>query len=185
MNRMPARALAVTRPIILGLTVLNLLYAVSILCLLCASFFIEGWPWKPLGFDLATMDPRAPLGMRAIMLVGIVGAAIVHTILRRLIAIVDSVRGGEAFILPNAQRLSAIAWSVLAIELLRLAVLAGHRAAPAGSACHHQVRFDTGENGRSIADAVACRAASVRAVRCVHARSTHAHGSRRDHLTWP
>ena len=66
MNRMPARALAVTRPIILGLTVLNLLYAVSILCLLCASFFIEGWPWKPLGFDLATMDPRAPLGMRAI-----------------------------------------------------------------------------------------------------------------------
>ena len=124
MNAASARALSVARPVIRGLSLLNLLYAVSILCLLCASFFIEGWPWKPLGFDLATMDPRAPLGMRAIMLVGIVGAAIVHTILRRLLAIVDSVRGGEAFILPNAQRLSAIAWSVLAIELLRLAVLA-------------------------------------------------------------
>ena len=124
MNRMPATALAVTRPIIQGLTVLNLLYAISILCLFCASFFIAGWPWTPLGFDLATMDPRVPLGMRTIMLVGIAGAAIVHTILRRLLAIIDSVRGGEAFILPNAQRLSAIAWSVLVIELLRLSVLA-------------------------------------------------------------
>lgn len=123
-NRMPARALAVTRPIILGLTVLNLLYLASIACLFCASFFIGGWPWKPLGFDLATMHPQAPLGMRAIMLIGIVGAAIVQTILRRLLAIVDSVRGGDAFILPNAQRLNVIAWSVLAIELLRLAVLA-------------------------------------------------------------
>lgn len=124
MSRMPARALSIARPIILGLTVLNLLYAASIACLFLASFFIEGWPSKPLGFDHATMHPQTSLGLRAIMIIGIVGAVIVHTILRRLLAIVDSVRGGDAFILGNAQRLNIIAWSVLAIELLRLAVLA-------------------------------------------------------------
>ncbi len=106
-----------------------LLFALSIplaiiISLLCASFLVEGWPWKPLGFDLATMSPQAPLGLRAIMVIGIVCAVIVHTILRRLLAIVDTVRGGDAFVASNAQRLSAIAWSVLTIELMRLAVLA-------------------------------------------------------------
>lgn len=124
MSRMPVRALAVARPVILGLIVLNLLYAAAITCLFCASFFTDGWPAKPLGFDLATLHPQAALGLRAIMVIGIVGAAIVHTVLRRLLAIVDSVRGGDMFIPSNAQRLNAIAWSVLAIELLRLSVRA-------------------------------------------------------------
>ncbi len=123
MNRMPARALTIARPLLQGLTVLNVLYAATITCLLCASFFVADWPWKPLGFDLATMHPQAPLGLRAIMVIGIVCAVIVHAVLRRLVAIVDSVRAGDAFILPNAQRLNAIAWSVLAIEVMRLAVL--------------------------------------------------------------
>lgn len=123
MNRTSARALSVARPIIQGLTVLNILYALSIASLLGASFFIEGWPEKPLGFDLATMHPQLPLGLRAIEIIGLVGAAIVHTILRRLLAIVDTVRGGDPFILQNAKRLNAIAWSVLAIEVLRLMVI--------------------------------------------------------------
>ncbi len=129
MSRLPTRALAITRPVILGLTVLNLLYAAVITSLLCASLFIEGWPSKPLGFDPATLHPQASLGLRTIMVIGIVCAGIVHTILRRLLAIVDSVRGGDTFILANAQRLSAIAWSVLVIEVLRLAVLAISKAA--------------------------------------------------------
>lgn len=124
MNRASAQALAVARPIIVGLTVLNILYAGCITLLLGASFFIEGWPWKPLGFDLATMHPQAPHGLRAIMVIGIVGAAIVHMILRHLLAIVDSVRGGDPFILDNARRLNVIAWAVLSIEVLRLMVLA-------------------------------------------------------------
>lgn len=122
MNRASANALAVARPIIQGLTVLNILYALGIALLLGASFFIEGWP-RPLGFDLATMHPQLPLGLRAIEVIGLAGAAIVHTILRRLLAIVDTVRGGDPFILQNAKRLDAIAWSVLAIEVLRLMVI--------------------------------------------------------------
>lgn len=124
MTRTSARALAVARPVIQGLTVLNLLYAVGIASLLVWSFFIEGWPERPLGFDLVKMHPQAPNGLRAIIVIGLIGAAIVHTILRRLLAIVDTVRNGDPFNLENARRLDVIAWSVLALEVLRLIVAA-------------------------------------------------------------
>ena len=124
MNRTSARALSVARPIIQGLTVLNILYAAGIAVLLVASFFIEGWPQRPLGFDLTHAHPQIGSGLRAIIVIGLVGAAIVHTILRRLLAIVDTVRGGDPFIVQNARHLDAIAWSVLAIEVLRLMVMA-------------------------------------------------------------
>lgn len=124
MNSTSARALAVARPIIQGLTVLNILYGVCIALLLGWSFFIEDWPARPLGFDLVNMHPQAPNGLRAIVAIGVIGAVIAHTILRRLLAIVDTVRDGDPFILDNARRLDAIAWSVLALEVLRLIVAA-------------------------------------------------------------
>ena len=124
MNTLSARALSVARPVIQGLTVINLLYAVGIAALLVWSFFIEGWPQRPLGFDLTHAHPNAANGLRAIVVIGIVGAAIVHTILRRLLAIVDTVRNGDPFLLENARRLDAIAWSVLALEVLRSIVAA-------------------------------------------------------------
>lgn len=118
-----ASALAVARPVIQGLTILNLLYAAGIALLLAASFAMPGWVVKALGLD-AQEYPLAPLGLRAIIVVGLAGAAIVHTVLRRLLAIVDTVRGGDPFILDNARRLDAIAWRVLALEVLRLVVVA-------------------------------------------------------------
>ena len=123
MTRTPARALAVARPVIRGLTILNLLYAACLAALLVWSFFIEGWPERPLG-DFASDHPWLPDGLRAIVVIGVLGAAIVHAILRRLLAIVDTVRGGDPFLLENARRLDAIAWSVLALEVLRLLVVA-------------------------------------------------------------
>jgi hypothetical protein len=128
MTRTSANALAVARPVIQFLTVLNVLYALGIAALLVFSFLIEGWPARPLGVDMVTAHPLVGHGLRAIVVVGLVGAAIVHTILRRLLAIVDTVRVGDPFILENARRLNAIAWSVAAGEGLRL-VVAGIAAA--------------------------------------------------------
>jgi Protein of unknown function (DUF2975) len=122
MNRTSANALAVARPIIRGLTVLNIVYGVGILALLVWSFFIEGWPQRPLGFDLTHAHPQAGNGLRAIVVLGVIAAAIVHTILRRLLAIVDTVREGDPFTLENAGRLEAIAWRVLALEVLRFVI---------------------------------------------------------------
>lgn len=122
MTRTAAQALAVARPVIRGLTLLNILYAAGITLLLVSSFFRPDWPWVPLGFDMHTAHPALPIGLRAIMVIGLVAIAIVHTILRRLMAIVDTVRGGNPFIAENARRLQAIAWSVLAIEASRMMV---------------------------------------------------------------
>lgn len=119
---MSASALAVARPIIRGLTVLNLVYAACLVALLVFSFFIEGWPARPLGFDLVNAHPQIGTGLRAIVLIGAAGAVIVHTILRRLLAIVDTVRSGDPFIVANARHLDAIAWRVAALEVLRLMV---------------------------------------------------------------
>lgn len=124
MNSMSARALGVARPVIRGLTVLNALYAAGVAGLLISSFFIEGWPQRPLGIELVSRYPWAPAGLRAIVVIGLIGAGIVHTVLRRLLAIVDTVRGGDPFIAANTQRLNAIAWSVLALEVLRMIVAA-------------------------------------------------------------
>jgi hypothetical protein len=124
MNRTSAHALAVARPVIQGLTVLNILYAVGIALLLGASFLMPGWPERALGFDIVSKYPLVPLGLRAIVVIGVIGALIVHTILRRLLAIVDTVRSGDPFIVENVRRLDAIAWSVLALEVLRLFVIA-------------------------------------------------------------
>lgn len=124
MNRTTTNALLVARPIILGLTVVNVLYAASLTSFFVASFVIEGWPGRNLGFTPATMHKHAPDGLRATIVIGVIVLAIVHTILRRLLAIVDSVRGGDPFVLQNAQRLAAIAWGVLAIEMLRLMTIA-------------------------------------------------------------
>ena len=123
MNRTSAQALAVARPVIQGLTALNLVYGLGVAALLVWSFFIQGWPVRPLGFHITQLHPYAATGLRVIVLIGVVGAVIVHFVLRRLLAIVDTVRAGDPFILENARRLDAIAWSVLALELLRLMVL--------------------------------------------------------------
>lgn len=124
MTRTSAQALAIARPVIQGLILLNAGYALLITGLLATSFFIEGWPQRPLGFDMVNAHPLLGHGLRAIVLIGLAGAAIVHTILRRLLAIVDTVRVGDPFILQNAQRLNAIAWSIAALEGLRLIVAA-------------------------------------------------------------
>jgi hypothetical protein len=124
MTRMSAHALAVARPVIQGLTVLNVLYGIGITLLLGTSFVIEGWPERPLGFDMTNAHPQLGTGLRAIVVIGIVAAAIVHATLRRLLAIVDTVRGGDPFIALNARRLDTIAWSVMALEVSRLLVAA-------------------------------------------------------------
>jgi hypothetical protein len=105
-------------------TVLNLLYGGLLLVFFIGSFVMADWPAKPLGYDPATMHAYLPLGLRAVEVLGLVMVGLVFLILRRLLAIVDSVRGGDPFVLANAERLQAIAWCLLGIELLRLAVAA-------------------------------------------------------------
>ena len=124
MSYTSTRALALARPAVRVLTVLNLVYAAGLAVLLAWSFLMPGWPEKALGFDIVSKYPMVPIGLRGILVVAIAAAAIVHAVLRRLLAIVDTVRDGDPFSLDNVRRLDAIAWSVLALEVLRMIVIA-------------------------------------------------------------
>lgn len=124
MRQTHAQALSIARPVVRGLMLLNAGYAVVISGLLVWTFFMEGWPWRALGFELVATHPWVGHGLRAIVVVGVIGALLVHAVLKRLLAIVDSVRAGDPFILDNARRLDEIAWRVLGLEVLR-AIVAG------------------------------------------------------------
>jgi len=127
MNATTSRALAAARPILTGLIVLNLFYALCIAALLIATVFAPfvnpGWPWEPLGFKTRDAHPLLPIALQTVAFLGIVGAGLVHLFLRWLRAIVDTVRAGDPFIADNARRLTAIAWCVLAGEVLRLTIV--------------------------------------------------------------
>ena len=105
-----------------ALRALNLLYLLAILVLLIASIAAPDWTFTALG-----VAPDAPASgirgsMRLLMLLGIAGAVVAHVALGLLLAIVDSVRCGDPFVLSNARRLHSIAWWVLGGELLHLAI---------------------------------------------------------------
>lgn len=124
----PSRALAASRPFITFLIALNLVYALCIGLLLIGTvvipFFKPGWPWEALGFGTDGSHPLRPLGLQAICFLGIVGAVLVHVVLRWMRAIVDTVRIGDPFIRDNARRLRGIAWCVLGGQGLGLGIVA-------------------------------------------------------------
>jgi len=126
MNATASRALAAARPVITGLTALNILYGLFIVALLVASVVPvdqPGWPWAVLGFRIDVAHPALAMALQSIAVLGLAGALLVHVVLRKLRAIVDTVRDGDPFIADNARRLTAIAWCVLAGQVLRLAIM--------------------------------------------------------------
>ena len=103
---------------------LNLLMGVLILALLVASLVAEEFVMRALGVRPAVGSSSLILGMRLIMVFGIAAVPITHTVLARLLAIVDTVRLSDPFVVENAVRLQKIAWSVLALEVLHLVIVA-------------------------------------------------------------
>ena len=103
---------------------LNLLMGVLILALLLASLVWETFIMRALGVRPADAYPALHMGLRLIMVIGICGVPVVHFVLARLLAIVESVGLGNPFVDANAVRLQAIAWALLALELMRVAVSA-------------------------------------------------------------
>jgi len=119
MSSASSRALTIARPTIQVLTALNLVYAAGITCILVASLVVPGWV-NPMDHWMAWRYPNAGIGFRLLIVLGIAGAAVVHIVLRKLVAIVDTVKAGDPFSIDNARRLEAIGWGVTALELLRL-----------------------------------------------------------------
>ena len=102
--------------------VLNWLFGAAILALLIATLVAEQWTFTALGISPSSQIRSMIVGLRTIAALGVVAVPLNDAVLRRLLAIVDTVRSGDPFVAANADRLQIIAWSLLALQLLSLVV---------------------------------------------------------------
>jgi hypothetical protein len=116
-----AATLPIAHAVLRVLIVLNWLFGVGILVLLTATFVAEAWTFKALGVAPSGMAEMI-VGMRAIIVLGLVAIPLNDLVLRRLRAIVETVRGSDPFVAANADRLQAIAWALLALQLLSMVI---------------------------------------------------------------
>ncbi|MGZ5114386.1 MAG: DUF2975 domain-containing protein [Usitatibacter sp.] len=115
-------ALPLARATLRTLIVLNGLFGAAILTLLIATVVAERWTFTALGIPPSAWIGPMTAGLRAIAVLGLVSIPLNHAVLGRLIAIVETVREGDPFLATNAHRLNAIAWVLLALQLLSLVI---------------------------------------------------------------
>jgi Protein of unknown function (DUF2975) len=103
------------------LIVLNWLGGAAILALLVV---LPNEQWIMSAFKLSPSPDaeRLVMGLRAIAVLGGVAVPLNYVVLRRLLAIVETVRAGNAFVAVNASRLQSIAWVLLALNLLSIVI---------------------------------------------------------------
>ncbi len=106
------------------LIVLNWIGGAAILTLLVATIVAEKWTFAALGITPESGIPATIMGLRTIAGLGLVAVALNAALLTRLVAMIVTVRRGDPFVAANAYRLNAIAWLLLALQLLSL-VIAG------------------------------------------------------------
>ena len=117
----PSAALPIAHVVLRILVVLNWLVAVAILVLLLVSPN-EQWIMSAFKLQPSPAAERLVMGLRAIAVLGLIAITLNHGILTRLRAMVETVRAGDPFVAANAVRLQAIAWTLLTLQLLSLAV---------------------------------------------------------------
>lgn len=103
------------------LIVLNWLSGFAIAALLFAPITRQ-WIMSALHLSPSPEADRLIMGVRAIALIGLATIPVNYVVLNRLLAIVDTVRAGDPFVAANASRLRAIAWALLALQLLGLVI---------------------------------------------------------------
>ena len=114
--------LGMSRTALRGLIGLNVLFGFLILALFVASVIWGGPVMRALGVRPAADSAALILGMRAIMCLGILAVPIAHIVYTRLLAVVETVKTGDPFVVENAVRLQTIAWAVVGLEILHVAV---------------------------------------------------------------
>ncbi|WP_066963941.1 DUF2975 domain-containing protein [Rhizorhabdus dicambivorans] len=120
---------------------LNWLGGAAILALLIATVVFQQWSMKALGITQASGIPAMLPGLQAIAVLGLVAIPLNHAVLSRLLPMIETVRRGDPFVGANALRLRTIAWVLLALQLLSIAIGAIGRAL---STPGHPLHLDAG-----------------------------------------
>ena len=122
------------------LVVLNWFGGAAILALLIV---LPNQQWIMSAFDM-TPGPEAErvvLALRAIAALGLGVVLLSWVILKRLLAMVLTVREGDPFVPANAARLRTIGWALLVLQLIGLVIAA---IAKAVSTPEHPLKLDAG-----------------------------------------
>ncbi len=115
-------ALPIAYAILRILIVVNWLYGAGILTILIVSIANEQWFMSAMNLSPVPDASRAVIGMRAIALLGVATIPLNHTLLSRLLAIVDTLRSGDPFVAVNARRLQTIGWMLLALNVVSIVI---------------------------------------------------------------
>lgn len=140
MTRPYSAALPIAYVVLRLLILLNWLIGAAILALL---LFMPNAQWIMSAFELSPSPDtdRLILGLRAVAVLGLITIPINHSVLKRLLAMVETVRSGDAFVAANAERLQAIAWALVALQLISIVIAAIGKAV---STPAHPVNLDAG-----------------------------------------
>ena len=121
MTRSYSAALPILYVVLRILIVLNWMFGAAILALLLV---MPNEQWIMSAFKL-TPGPEAErlvMGLRAVAVLGLAAIPLNYMVLKRLVAMVDTVRAGDPFVAANAYRLQAIAWLLLGLQILSMAI---------------------------------------------------------------
>src|SRR6266481_3953281 len=141
MSRPPSSAaLPIAHVVLRILIVLNWLCGAAIATLLLAMP-TRRWIMSALDLSPSPEADQVIMALRAIAVLGLVAVPLNYLVLRRLLAIVETVRAGDPFVAANASRLQAIAWALLGLQLLSLVIGA---IAKAVSTPAHPLHLDAG-----------------------------------------
>ena len=133
-------ALPIAYVVLRILIVVNWLCGAAILALLVVMPN-EQWIMSAFKLSPSPEAERLVMGLRAIAVLGLAAIPLNYAVLKRLLAIVETVRAGDPFVAANASRLQAIAWALLALQLLSLVIGA---IAKAVSTPAHPLHLDAG-----------------------------------------
>ena len=117
----PSAALPIAHVALRILIVLNWLMGAAILVLLLVSPN-ERWIMSAFKLSPSPEAERIVMGLRAVAVLGLATIPLNHGVLKRLLAIVETVRAGDPFVAANAYRLQAIAWALLALQLFSVVI---------------------------------------------------------------
>jgi Protein of unknown function (DUF2975) len=121
MPRSYCAALPTANLVLQILIVLNWVVGAALLALLVVA---PNAQWIMSAYKL-TPSPEAERLIFGLRVVGVLILAMIplnHIVLKRLHAIVETVRTGDPFVSANADRLRAIAWTLFAVQLLSLVI---------------------------------------------------------------
>ena len=120
-NQSPSAALPIAHVALRVLIVVNWLFGAGLIILLLVMPN-EKWIMSAFKLSPSPETDRVIIAMQAIAWIGLLSVPLNYGVLKRLLAIVETVRAGDPFLAANAQRLQVIAWLLFTVQLLSLVI---------------------------------------------------------------